>query len=450
MPADVPQTHELLLADYESALGVSTEPDAATTTASCAEPVLAATLPVMTLAAGSVAAYAAAGNRLRRARDLPPMRHTLQPEVVAANFSSPALLRIDDQPVSGFSALSGFFRTVDGWVRTHANYPHHRQRLLDALELPTAAGPDDLAKRIATAHGSDIEDQAAAHHAVAVRVRTESEWAASEPGRAAAEGPIVAVDRRADSHDGELTGLATRLRPMCGLRVLDLTRVLAGPVATRALALLGADVLRIDPPHLPEIEWQHIDTGQGKRSALLDVRADPVAFRELLCAADVLVTGYRPGALLPDPAAIPPGIVHARVSAWGESGPWAHRRGFDSIVQPATGIAMAEGAPGALPAQALDFASGYLLAAGIIDAIVARHADGLGRDVRVSLARTASWLLRAPGRTPDHPTAVLPGSATTLRHNTGLVTAAPVLAEYPDYPWQARPYGKDQPTWGLS
>ncbi|MYR64088.1 hypothetical protein GTY54_50435, partial [Streptomyces sp. SID625] len=183
-----------------------------------------------------------------------------------------------------------------------------------------------------------------------------------------------------------LTG--TPLLPAAGVRVLDLTRVIAGPVATRTLALLGADVLRVDPPHLPELADQHADTGFGKRSAALDPATDRAAFEELLAGADVVVTGYRPGALDRfglSPEALAerrPALVVAELSAWGAYGPWARRRGFDSLVQVATGIAAVEGGdgrPGALPAQALDHGTGYLLAAAVLRALTEQSHDGGGR-----------------------------------------------------------------------
>ncbi|WP_211303290.1 CoA transferase, partial [Streptomyces milbemycinicus] len=204
--------------------------------------------------------------------------------------------------------------------------------------------------------------------------------------------------------------------PASGVRVLDLTRVIAGPVATRTLALLGADVLRIDSPHLPEDPDAHADTGFGKRSTRLDL-ADPQdrqTFEELLGHADVVVTGYRPGALdrfgLAPDALLErrPGLVVAQVSAWGWSGPWAGRRGFDSLVQAACGIAALEatpdGHPGVLPAQALDHGTGYLLAAGVLRSLAERQESGGGRHLRFSLTATASWLMHgitpAPGDTP--------------------------------------------------
>ncbi|MCK0117259.1 CoA transferase [Isoptericola sp. S6320L] len=407
-------------------------------------PWLAATLPVADLARTALEALRSAA---RRAGVRGPLVDApLDPARVAASFASDRLLRLDGEPWAGFAPHSGFFATADGWVRTHANYPHHRARLLRILDLPDDASRDDLADHLAQASAQDVEDAAADAGAVAVRVRSESGWRASAPGRAAAVGPLVAATARADGRPARRAAA-----PLAGARVLDLTRVIAGPVGTRTLALLGADVLRVDPPEPAEIAAQHLDTGQGKRSTLLDLRRqdDHARAQELLDAADVLVTGYRPGAIEAHGLRLPPGAVHARVSAWGPAGPWAGRRGFDSIVQAASGIALLESAdgvtPGALPAQALDHATGYLLAAGVLDALVERARDGAGRDVATSLARTAAWLLDAPGREPDHPPAALPPSGTTVTH--GRVRSARPALPVDDYAAPARPWGGDPPRW---
>lgn len=410
---------------------------------------LAATLPVWGLAGGAVQAFVAATDRYRQVTGTSPIRHRLDPGRIAASFTSDRLLRVDGAPVNAFADLSGFFPTFDGWVRTHANYPHHRARLLAALELPADAPVERAEAQMAMIRASDLEELAAARGAIAVRVRDETQWRACPQAGPAAAGPLVAVVARSDRRRYTLPASGTPYQPLQGVRVLDLTRVIAGPVATRALALLGAEVLRIDPPHLPEIPWQYTDTCQGKKSALLDLRSPNPQWETLLDTADVLVTGYRPGALERLGLAGRPGLVHARVSAWGFTGPWAGRRGFDSIVQAATGIAVIEGAspvPGALPAQALDHSSGYLLAAGIIDALAARLSDGRGRDVRASLARTAMWLLSERGRTPGHPAPAVPDPAGTVSHD-GVVTAAPALAEFPDYPHPAPAYGSSAPRW---
>src|SRR5690606_11172782 len=246
---------------------------------------------VLDLAVASVAAVQDAAARAGRTAPAPPP----DPERVAAAFASDRLLRVDGEPVDGFAPLSGFFPAADGWVRTHANYPHHRARLLALLDLDTAANPtrDDVTTALAARSAQDVEDAAAATGAIAVRVRTEDEWRASAPGRAAASGTPVRTAVRDD--DG-------------GPRPLDHG---PRPLATRTLALLGADVLRLDPPGLPEIEVQHLDTGQGKRSALLDLatRDGRARAQELLDAADVLVTGYRPGAVEAFGLGLPPGAV---------------------------------------------------------------------------------------------------------------------------------------------
>lgn len=413
---------------------------------------LAAGLPVAALALGSVGALTSAVNRLLAVRGRGPHPWLLDAERVAASFAGGAMMRIDGAPVTGFAPMSGFFAAADGWVRTHANYPHHRARLLAALELPAAADPGMLSTRIGELAAQDVEDRCAQGDALAVRVRGEAEWAASAPGAAAATGPLVATTPGAG---GAGTGtailsVADPVRPLAGLRVLALTRVLAGPVAARALALLGAQVLRVDPPHLHEIDWQHRDTGQGTRSTLLDltVAEDLAAMHTLLATADVLVTGYRPGALDRFGLVDRPGLVHGSVSAWGTDGPWSGRRGFDSLAQAATGIALAEGGcrPGALPVQALDHASGYLLAAGIVDAVARRIVDGRGRSVSVSLARTAHTLTAAPGRTADPPQPRLPDAAATVTHGA-ITSARPPVPGYPEYPFPAHDWGADAPHW---
>jgi crotonobetainyl-CoA:carnitine CoA-transferase CaiB-like acyl-CoA transferase len=251
---------------------------------------------------------------------------------------------------------------------------------------------------------------------VAAAVRSQAEWLAEPPGRAVAATALVGG---ALVEGGVIDGAPPRRghagpRPASGIRVLDLTRVIAGPVATRYLAALGADVLRLDPPDRPELAQQCYDGLLGKRSALLDLgtRDGAARFHELLGAADVLVHGYRPHALdrfglTPDALAERhPGLVVVSLSAWGSTGPWGGRRGFDSIVQAACGIAVTEGGdrpgaqpgarPGALPCQLLDHGTGYLCAAAALRALAAQSDRG-GTHVReLGLARTAHWLLGQP------------------------------------------------------
>jgi crotonobetainyl-CoA:carnitine CoA-transferase CaiB-like acyl-CoA transferase len=252
--------------------------------------------------------------------------------------------------------------------------------------------------------------------------------------------------------------------PAAGLRVLDLTRVIAGPVATRFLAALGADVLRVDPPHLPELPG-HIHEGLlGKRSALLDAStaAGLQRLHELLAGADVLVHGYRPGALDrfgldgESLAARHPGLVIVSLSAWGTSGPWGDRRGFDSIVQAATGIALIESpdgtTPGALPCQLLDHATGYLAAAAALEGVRRQKKHGGTHAFGLSLATTAAWLLAQPRTAP---TVAAPPAATAFLVDLGSATGAIAAIAPPGtiggrplrWPNQITSYGADEPDW---
>jgi crotonobetainyl-CoA:carnitine CoA-transferase CaiB-like acyl-CoA transferase len=375
------------------------------------EGALHARLPVRELARACVGACALAAAELgaRRARlaEVPGVK--LDDGAIATAFVSERHLRVDGRAPVTFAPLSRFWRTADGWVRTHANYPHHRARLLAALGV-AQEDPDAVGAVLAERSALEVEEAVCAADGLAVALRTPEEWAAHEQAVAVARRPLVEHERSDTARARALPSLdGAPLLPAAGVRVLDLTRVIAGPVATRTLALLGADVLRVDAPQLPELTDQHTDTGFGKRSVTLDLAANRRAFEELLAAADVVVTGYRPGALerfglsAPALAERRPGLVLAELSAWGAYGPWHERRGFDSLVQVATGIAAIEGTttdgpagrPGALPAQALDHGTGYLLAAAVLRALTEQleHGQGQGRCVRVSLARTAEWLM---------------------------------------------------------
>jgi crotonobetainyl-CoA:carnitine CoA-transferase CaiB-like acyl-CoA transferase len=187
------------------------------------------------------------------------------------------------------------------------------------------------------------------------------------------------------------------------VRVLDLTRVLAGPTCARSLAEHGADVLKISAAHLADLGMVELDTGIGKLSARLDLRKeeDLRALRELLRQTDVFSQSYRPGALAArglspeELARLRPGIVCVSLTAWGESGPWHGRRGFDSIVQSVSGMAHAQGGagkPSLLPVSAIDYVSGYLMAFGAMLALERRAREGGSWLVRVALARVGKWI----------------------------------------------------------
>ncbi|MBN9214105.1 MAG: carnitine dehydratase [Microbacterium sp. SCN 70-200] len=379
----------------------------------------------------------------------------LDPHRIAVAYSSERWMRIDGQPQRAFAPLSSFFATLDGSVRTHANYPHHRDRLLRGLGLPRDADATRVTETLAALPTASAVAAVDAVGGLCVPVRPEDP-AADAALRCT---PLVEITRiseapRRPRPDPQASA------PLRGVRVLDLTRVIAGPIATSTLALLGAEVLRLDPPALPEIAGQHLDTGHGKLSALLDLStpAGAARFDELLASADIVALGYRPDALArlglaPEQLAERrPGVIVLSLSAWAEP----HRRGFDSLVQAASGIALIEGtsgAPGVLPAQALDHSAGYLLAAAAIDLVARRAREGGSWLARTSLRRVAAELLGLP-RTAEPEPAPMVSDATGHTQSfevdgISIVTTAPAIG-YPGGPTGfAAPHawGQDEPAW---
>jgi len=385
----------------------------------------AATISVAAAAHGAARLWAA-----RSGEDVLPV--SVDTRHAAAAFRSERLLRISGQPAPGPSdTLSGYYRTGDGrWVQLHCNLPHHRAGVLDLLR--TRTDPTAVAQAVARYNAADLEAELQAMGMCATMAREEREWRGHPAGQAVAGLPLTettrigddAGARRGPSAAGWARGMRapavpvqalsaqaqvrpSPARPAAGLRVLDMTRVIAGPVCARVLAALGADVLRVGPAHLPDARALVIDMGFGKRSTFLNLRvaADARRLRELVAQADVVVQAYRPKALdrlgfgPEELARIRPGIVCATISAYGRLGPWSGLRGFDSLVQTASGIALAgarateSDRPVPLPAQALDHATGYLAAHGVLSALARRELEGGSWHVRASIAQTGHWLM---------------------------------------------------------
>ena len=350
---------------------------------------LAGQLGVPGLALGAVAA------QLLAARELNGERASVELDArhVGFAFRSERYVRLDGRPLAlGFAPLSRFWRTADGWLRLHGNYPHHRDAALGVLGT-------DVERAASTWRAADLEAAVVTAGGAAAAVRTPEQWNGHPQGAAVGELPLLSLRRSADG--------PVRRPELRGLRVLDLTRVIAGPVATRTLASYGADVLRIDGPRSPDDPDSLLDTGSGKRHVTvdLDTPGGRRIVEDLLADADVVVQGYRPGALDAfglDPRALAerhPHLVSVRLSAWSVDGPWSTRRGFDSLVQAACGIAVRCGsadAPGALPAQALDHGTGHLAAAVVLSALARQREEGGGWHGELSLSQTARWLLAAP------------------------------------------------------
>ena len=301
--------------------------------------------------------------------------------------------------------VAGDYASSDGWIRLHTNAPHHREAALKVLG--TAAERTVVATAVARWRGDELEAAIVAEGGCAAMMRSMGAWAEHPQGRAVLAEPLMRME--AGDAAAAFAGEFDPSRPLKGIKVLDLTRVLAGPVATRFLAGFGAEVLRIDPP-----TWEEPgvvpDVTPGKRCARLDLKdtAGQERFKALLSEADVLVHGYRSDALealglgaeVRD--GIRPGLIDVSHDAYGWTGPWANRRGFDSLVQMSSGIAeagmAAAGAdrPVSLPVQALDHGTGYLLAAAAVRGLSLRQTERTGSRWRTSLSRVGGFLAAHP------------------------------------------------------
>lgn len=374
-----------------------------------ADPALPSSFRIGEAAQASIAALGVAAATLHAARGGPMQRVAVNMRDAAAEFLSERHLRINGAPPADpWDAIAGAYPCANGVVRLHTNFPHHRDGILALLGCANdrAAVAAALAQRDAIAFESEATEAGMCVSAM----RSFAEWDAHPQAQHLATTPLVSIERIGDAPPKPLPAAAAR--PLEGFRVLDLTRVIAGPVAARGLAAHGAEVLHITAPHLPSIPTLVVDTGRGKRCAALDLRVDAARLDALAAGADGFVQSYRAGALAAlgfgaeALAARHPGIVVGELCAYGWGGPWGGKRGFDSLVQTSTGFNLAEAeaagvaAPKVLPCQPLDHASGYVLALGMVAAWHRRAVEGGSWRVRVALARTGLWL-RGLGRVVD-------------------------------------------------
>jgi crotonobetainyl-CoA:carnitine CoA-transferase CaiB-like acyl-CoA transferase len=432
------------------------------------EPVLPSSFRVDAAAQACIAATALAAAELWRLRTGRHQRVAVDMRHAAAEFRSERYLRVAGSPPADvWDAIAGTYRCGDGrWVRLHTNFPHHRAGVLKLLDC--APEREAVAAALGGWQAEAFEQAAAEAGIVGAMMRSPAEWARHPQALALADLPVLSIKKIGDAPSQEPSGDPER--PLSGIRVLDLTRVIAGPVCGRTLAAHGADVMNVSAPHLPSMPPLVVDTGRGKLATHVDLRTGEgrATLRELVAGCDVFVQGYRPYAVAghgfdrASLAAMRPGIVYGSLSAYGNAGPWARRRGFDSLVQTASGInhAEAEAAgstePRPLPCQALDHASGYLLALGTMIALLRRAREGGSWHVRVSLAQTGRWLtglgrvengLDRPDLTLDDVRDLLEdsdsgfGRLTAVRH-AGMLSETP-----PRWSRPSVPLGTHPPAW---
>lgn len=368
---------------------------------------LASAFEVTSLAAASMAAAGLAAARLEQA--LHSLDHT--PTVTVDRRLASMWFALSVRPQGwalppAWDAVAGDYRCADGWIRLHTNAPAHRAAALAVLGVPPERAA--VTQAVLAWPAEALESAVVAQGGCAAALRSASQWQAHAQGQAVRGAPLL--EQQAGQPAAQPGWQPVRGHPLQGLRVLDLTRILAGPVATRLLAVLGAEVLRIDPPGWDEPSLAP-EVTVGKRCARLDLKSPEglARFQALLQGADVLVHGYRSDALealglgAAQRQAVRPGLVDVSLDAYGFTGPWARRRGFDSLVQMSIGVADAgrrnQGAdtpPVPLPVQALDHATGYLLACAALRGLTQRLQQGRGSLWRASLARTGQLLQACP------------------------------------------------------
>jgi crotonobetainyl-CoA:carnitine CoA-transferase CaiB-like acyl-CoA transferase len=375
------------------------------------EPQLPSSFRVAAAAQASIAAAGLAAARIWQWRSGQSQKVAVDMRHAVVECRSERYLRVDGKPPPpAWDAIAGVYKTRgQRFVRLHTNFPQHRDAVCKVLDCKPER--DAVQAALMQWDAEAFETAAYAAGGVVSMMRSHDEWSASPHAKALAGLPLLSIEKIGEAApkpwpEGD--------RPLAGLRVLDLSRVIAGPVAGRTLAAHGADVLLISGPDLPAIPWLSIDTGRGKLTSFVELKSEQgrETLRGLLAQADIFSQGYRPKSIAalgfsPEEAAtINPGIVYVSLSAYGHSGPWAERRGFDSLVQTSTGFNHAEGqaagvdGPRELPAQMLDHATGYLMAFGAMMAKARQSREGGSWLVRVSLAQTGRWLWNL-GRVAD-------------------------------------------------
>ena len=423
--------------------------------------VLPAGFDVTGLAAGSVAAATLAAAEFLAARNEVQLRAvTVDSRDACAAFAAEALFTPVgwDRP-EVWDPIAGNYQAQDGWIRLHTNYGCHRAA---AEKVLGARDTQAVTAAVATWKAADLETAVVEAGGCAAVMHTREEWLAAPAGvRTKTAAPLsITVS------SGQTDACPPASRPYSGVRVLDLTRVIAGPVATGFLAAYGANVLRVDPPGFAEVAALLPVTTEGKRTTALDLgaRDGRATFEGLIATADVLVTGLRADALdrlgYGDGVleSLNPAIIIASLNAYGWDGPWRERRGFDSLVQMSCGIAAAgaeaagTGKPVPLPVQALDHATGYLLAAAIGRALTRRLTESVASRIRASLIGTANllWSLPRPQTQPPRPGPAdfeLIDTDTAWGPARRVPLAGALAGVEPRWEVKAGPLGRHEPAW---
>jgi crotonobetainyl-CoA:carnitine CoA-transferase CaiB-like acyl-CoA transferase len=436
------------------------------------DPILPTSFKIGETAAASLAAIGLAVSDLWELRTGRKQEVAVDTRRATASLRSGHYLKMEKTEVKhDRNPVMGMYPAKDGhWSYIHANFPNHRAAALKVLGC--AEDKEAVRNAVAKWDALELEEAIIAAKGAGGMVRSMEEWAKHPQAQALATLPVLEIVKIGDA---PVEKLPEGDRPLSGIRVLDLTRVLAGPSSARTLAEHGADVLKITAAHLPNIGYQEYDTGHGKLSAQLDLRQPEqlATLKALARETDVFVQGYRPGTLSgrglspEELAKLRPGLVYVSLCAFSHVGPWASRRGFDTVVQNVSGITTRQGQlfPGAepgpqfYPVSAIDYLTGYLMAFGAVVALARRAREGGSWLVRISLAQTGRWLV-GRGEVPEARLHDIPTEFTAAELDKWSIETdtpvgrlrhlAPTLQLSETQPHWARPtvpLGHHQPVW---
>jgi hypothetical protein len=422
----------------------------------------------------ALSALAAALFRSCLQQGVVPMVH-IQAEHACVELKSERLYILNGKPApSSWGKVGGLHKTADGYIKMHDSFRNHRESALRILGLPMEASREDVAKKVLLWRSTELEEEAVKRGAAIAALRSFKEWDALPHARAMSDFPIF-IDRVVDSPPYA----PQRCKPasdrcLQGIRVIEMSRVIAAPVAGKTLAAHGADVIWITSPTLPDLPDLDIDISRGKRTVQLDIKKpeDKAKLLDLLRTADVFIQSYRPGSLAAQGFSaaelirVNPNLITADLNAYGPEGPWAQRRGFDSLVQTCSGINIEDAqrhgvgeAVRVLPCQALDHGAGYLLASGIMAALYKRATDGGAYEVKASLAGVMKYLRslgqlegktgfsRKEFRFPDDADAYLETRETGFGKLRAVKHAASVEGAKVGWDEMPKPLGSDEPVW---
>lgn len=426
--------------------------------------VLPTDLPIGPLAGAAIGATGLAASTLWKLRGGKLQRVSVDTRAATLAMTSATYLRVNGQAVKSWDPITGYYPVRNGqWVYLHGNFAHLRDGLLKLFGVSN----DPAALRKALQHWSaaDVEAAAGELGLCGVVVRTRASWETHPQALATAALPLIEISKIGDSPpQPPLAGT----RPLSGMRVLDLSRVIAGPMAARTLAEHGATVMQVGAPHLPSIESLVIDTGYGKHSCAINLETalGVDALNGLIDKADIFLNAYRPGTLERrgfSPANLAqrrPGVICVTITAFSRAGPWAQRRGYDTLVAATSGLTWSgTGNPARLPCQPLDYLTGYLGALGAMLALQRRALEGGSWHVQLSLERTSAWIREMtdalgressvaavvpPASEIDDLYAVLPSRFGTLRHLKPVVQLPETPARWEQPPV---PLGSDPAVW---